>query len=468
MDEPGTASAAQVPQTPDAPRPRSGGHGLGWLAALVVLAAGAGGAYLFYGRGPAKASAGPEKPRAGIAVVVARPRPGGIERTTTQAGSVHPFEHAALFAKVSGYLKDQNVDIGSRVKRGDLLAVIDDPEVDQAVAQNAASLEQAKARVGVAESKIRSTTADKDAADAMVKESEVDVASKAANQELQSKQLDRIRGLVERNAVEARLLDEQQDRFDVATSDLGAARAAVLTAKAQALARQALIDSARADLAEAKANVGVAEANLARAKVMQDYTRITSPYDGVITLRSFHRGDFVRSASEGGTVPVLAVAVTDKMRVVMPVPDVDVPYTNPGDPATLRIVALPGSTFHGVVSRIAESEDPQSRNMRTEIDLPNPDGLLREGMYGRITLLLQKAAPGSVTIPSSGLVGQAGTGEGSVYVVRDGKARQVGVKVGSDNGIDAEILEGLSTGDSVIVRYNGSIADGTPVAPEPG
>ena len=403
---------------------------------------------------------------AGVPVEVAHPRPGGLERSTTQAASVHAFEHAELFAKVSGYLQVQNVDIGDRVKLGQPLAVIEDPEIDKAVEQNEAALAQADARVGVAREKVAAAEADRAAAEAMVQQQETEVAAKVSNRDLQLKQLHRIEGLVRRNAVEARLQDEQQDRADVATADLGVARASVVTARAQVTARSALVGKAKADLAEAHADVEFARANLDKARVFQEYTRIKSPYDGVITRRSFHRGDFIRSASEGGNVPLLAVARTDMVRVVVPVPDVDVPYLDRGDAASFQVVALPGQTFRGVVSRYAETEDPQSRNMRTEVDLPNPDDRLRDGMYGRMTITLRQAVAGSLTIPSACLISQSGRGVGVVYVVRDGKAAKVEVHVTVDNGLEAEVQGGLTPEDLVITRYIGTIGEGTAVAAE--
>jgi HlyD family secretion protein len=445
-----------------------------WIVGVVLALGGGAVGYYFWGhRGQEPSASGEghqagnkDKAEVGMPVEVMQPRPGGIERSTTQAGSVHAFEHASLYAKVSGYLKVQNVDIGDRVKRDQLLAVIDDPEVDKAVDQNKAALDQARARVKVAESRVRSAQAAKEAAEAMVKVSETTVAAKLSNEILQRKQLTRIAGLVARDAVEKKLEDEQQDRSNVASTDVGVARAEVLSAKAEVMNKEALIEGAQADLVEAQATVEVAEANLGRAKVMQDYTRITSPYDGVITIRSYHRGDFIRSASEGGNVPVLAVARTDLMRVVLPMPDQFVPLLDQGDKATIQIVALPGRTFSGEVSRFSHSEDHESRNMRTEVDLPNPDDKLREGMYGYVKVILQAAAPHSVTIPSSGLLGQTGTGSGTVYVVKDGKARKVDVHVGNDNGVETEILSGLTPEDLVITSYNGTVDDGTQVKPE--
>jgi RND family efflux transporter MFP subunit len=450
-----------------------------WIVGAIVLAVGgSAGAYYYLQHGQEKH--GQEKPAGhaskdtgehgksdqSMPVEVVHPRSGGIERTTTQAGSVHAFEYAALYAKVSGYLKVQNVDIGDHVKRDQLLAVIEDPEVDKAVDQNQASLDQAKAKVRVAQAKVRSAQASKEASEALVKQAETMVAAKTSNQELQDKQLKRIVGLVARKAVDQKLADEQQDRYDVSVAEVGVSRAEVISAQAEVMNKAARIEEAQADLIEAEANVEVAQANLGRAKVMQDYTQIRSPYDGVVTLRSFHRGDFIRAASEGGTVPVLAVAVTDKMRVVLPIPDVDVPFVDQGDKAVLQIVALPGRKFTGTVSRFSHSEDPSSRNMRTEIDLANPDGKLSEGMYGRITVILQEPSPNSVTIPSTGLLGQSGTGSGSVYVVRDGKAKKVDVHVGNDNGVETEILSGLTAEDQVITSYNGSLTEGTPVKGE--
>ena len=476
MDVPGPALATEPspaePRHPAAVARPTAHRAPARLAIAAVVALAAGGVYYATRHGKEAAPAGgvehgdEDMPAGAVPVDVVHPRRGGIERVTTQAGSVHAFEHASLYAKVSGYLKAQGVDIGDRVKRGQLLAEIDDPEVDKAVEQNVAALDHSRAKVKVAEAKVRSAGAARQASEALVKQMEAQVAAKVSNQDLQTKQLRRIAGLVASNAVEKKLEDEQQDRYDVAKADLGVARAEVISAQADVLSKAALVEEAEADLAESRADVEIAQANLARAKVMQDYTRITSPYDGVVTTRSFHRGDFIRSASEGGSVPVLAVARTDLMRVVLPVPDLDVSFVDRGDKAVVQIDALRGRKFPGEVARFAEKEDPESRNMRTEVDLANPDGKLQEGMYGKVTVILQEASKDGVTIPSSGLINQSGSGEGSVYVIKDGKAHKVAVHVGNDNGVEAEVLSGLTPADRVITSYNGPLTEGTPVKGE--
>jgi RND family efflux transporter MFP subunit len=389
-----------------------------------------------------------------------------LEIKTTQAGSVHAFEHAELFAKVSGYLKVQNVDIGDTVKLGQLLAEIDDPEIHKAVDQARAALDQSKARVKVADAKIRTAEAEREAAEAMTRQAEAEVKTQEYNHEYRTKAYSRVYGLVQRNATDVKLLDESKDQLDSASAAVSVANAAVLSAKATVTAKQANIEQAKADLAEAKSKVEMAQADLEKAEVLASYTRITSPYDGVITLRTYHRGDFVHSAADGPTKPLLSVDRVDLMRVVFPVPDREVRYVNKGDEVWIKINALPGREFQAKVSRFAMSEDPHSRNMRTEADLPNKDGILHQGMYGDVTVILQQASPKSVTIPSSAIIGQNGIGDGFVYVVREGKAHKQGVRVGADNGSEAEIDEGLTTGDEVIYRYNGAIGEGSPVRAE--
>ncbi len=440
--------------------------GLVAIAGIGTFAA----AVLSHHKGASAASTGKhesEEPQSaaqsGLPVESVHPRKGGLVRTTEQSGSAHAFESAELFAKVSGYLKSQSVDIGDTVKRDQLLAEIDAPELDKAVDQMKAALDTANARVHIAQARIKSAEAEVKSAQALVTQAQVNVTTQEANVALRSKQLVRIQGLVKREAIEQKLEDEEIDKFEAAKSTERFARAAVISAEAAERAKQADLDQARADVEEAKANVEVAQANLGKAQVFANYTKITSPYDGVITHRTYHRGDFIRSAETGDAQMVLAVARTDKMRIVLPVPDRDVPYVDRGDPAVVRLDALRGEEFRGTVSRFASTEDPSSRNMRTEVDLENPTGRIKEGMYGRVTITLRPATPESVTIPSAALLGQDQKGVGTVFVARDGKAKKISVNVGMDNGVEAEIVSGLTLADLVITKYNGALADGTPV-----
>jgi HlyD family secretion protein len=162
------------------------------------------------------------------------------------------------------------------------------------------------------------------------------------------------------------------------------------------------------------------------------------------------------------------------MRTIVPIPDREVPYCNVGDPATVSVDALGSRVFPGKVSRVAESEDINDRTMRAEIDLENPDGVLRDGMFGRAFIVLEKLIT-NLAVPSSCLIDRNGKGEGAVLVVRDGKVRRVKVHVGMDTGLHAEIVDGLGADAEVVVQPDPSVTDGTevetesaPSAPKPG
>ncbi len=196
--------------------------------------------------------------------------------------------------------------------------------------------------------------------------------------------------------------------------------------------------------------------------MLAEYLQIISPYDGVITERNFFRGDFISSADQSSDKPLLAVARTDLVRVVVQVPDDDVPLLDVNDPADVAIDALRGVKFTGKVSRYADAEDAETRLMRAEIDLPNKGNRLHPGMYGRVIIHL---SPNDVAlrVPSACLHQQDGTGEATLFVAKDGKAQLRKVRIGKDNGAQVEVLDGLDAGDEVITGESDRLADGTPV-----
>ena len=234
------------------------------------------------------------------------------------------------------------------------------------------------------------------------------------------------------------------------------------TAEAAVTAAKAKVAAAGADVTNARAAVNVAQAALARAKVMEKYTYVRAPFAGVVTHRTYHEGDFIEGADSNRKQPVLRVARTDKMRVIVDVPDPDVPYTRKGTRSEVRVDSLPGKVFPGVVARTAGAEDYATRTMRTEVDLPNPDGALADGMFGEVTLFLGKTAHG-LSIPSECFAGVGKDDRRPVFVVRDGKAHRVEVRVGLDDGARAEVLSGLTPQDQVVHTHHPGLADGNPV-----
>lgn len=404
-----------------------------------------------------------------VAVEVTHPKAGGIRRVCTQPGSVEPFEAADLYARASGYLAEQTVDIGSRVKKGDLLARLAVPELEKQVERDAARVKNARAKVRQMEAHAEAAKAEAKAAEAAVPLAKSTVRAKTSFRQYREKQLTRMKELAKERALEARVVEEQEDFYQSAVEAENAAKEGVNAAVEKLAFARAKIDQATADLDEAKAGVEAATADWERSKVQLAFAEIRSPYTGIVTRRAFHVGAFIRSADQGGSTPLFSVERTDVMRVVVRVPDRDVPYVDPGDPAVVEIDALPGMVFqsHGsetvAVARKEDREDPQSRTMRTEVDVPNPDGKLGHGMYGRVSIVLSEGTPDAMRVPSAALFGKAEGGRGTVRVVRDGKVHNVPVKYATDNGIEVEVVSGLTAADAVVVRASGPLDEGSPV-----
>lgn len=441
-----------------------------WIVGTLVCAIAGGMGWFMTSGGPGRKLHAEERTAlkmasespAGTRVETISPRKGESDRSTTQPGSIQAFESIRLFAGVSGYLKEQTVDIGDAVKRGQVLAIISVPELEKKAQRYEAELARARARVTQMASRVESAKADLDVAQSGITYAEATARSKAAELRFREKQLARMKDLFALKSIDERLVDEKTEQRDTAHEAERAARASIGSAKAQLAAATAKVAQAEADHLEAEAAVKVATAELEQQKVALEFATIRSPCDGVITFRSLFPGDYVRDADAGSLgQPLFIVECIDRFRVVVQVPDRDVPFTHRGDPAEIEVDALPGEIYKGKVSRISKSEDPQTRLMRVEIDLPNEDGQIAAGMYGRVRILLEKSK--ALSLPFSALIGRVQNGRSSVFVVREGLARSVPVTVGGDNGVKVAILSGLTEKDAVVVNPPSGMADGTPV-----
>ena len=405
------------------------------------------------------------KNKAALRVNVVKPHKGGMARTTTQPGTLHAFQYADLYAKASGYLRAQVVDIGDTVEKGQLLAEVYDPERQQEVELTAAEVERAKAAVEQSKAMETAAEAEVKTAEANVDVRKTEISQTAAIRRFREKEYIRYMELARHQAVDQRVADEKQDEYEGAKAAEDKAHASVKAAEAELTRARAQVLTAKANLEHARAQQRVAEARLGQATILAQYTRILSPYTGVVTQRNFHDGDFIREAIRGGEVPILSVARTDLMRVVIYVPDRDTPFLNRGDEAVIRIDALGGEEFKGKVMRYSEIELPTNRTMRAEVDLPNPTGRLHMGMYGGVSILLEPPTD-FLTIPSKALH-EIEAGGGFIYVAEGGRAHKRHLRIGRDNGILAEVISGLTTEDEVIVGYTGSLQDGEPVDAAP-
>jgi RND family efflux transporter MFP subunit len=444
------------------------------LFGLALTVAALGGGYcLTLGNATPSASAEETLPEEPVpAVEVVRPTLGGAPRTTTQPATVEAYESVKLFAYVSGYLKEQTVDIGSFVTRGQVLAKIAVPDLEAQVKQHRQAVKQAEARLKQMQEHLKCARADLEMAEATITQASANLKSAQARRRFREKQYNRLHALWKTGSIEEKVVDEAEDRWTASVEAVNAAEAAVVTARANRTSAAAKIEQALADVGEADARIGVEKALLENAEVKVGFATIRAPFNGVITQRSMFPNDFVRAATESGSIaPLLTVARTDKMRVVVQIPDRDVPYADPGDPATIEIDALGNQTFEGKLSRKSNAEDPQTRTMRVEIDLENSRAAwwwggqdqIQPGMYGTATILLDPFA-NLVAIPSDCLVNSTGAHSASVYVVtEDNRVRLVPVSVGSDNGLKVVVHKGLTVNDRVVRHPSSELAAGMQV-----
>ena len=360
-----------------------------------------------------------------------------------------------------------NVDIGDAVERGQVLAEIDAPEVVAEQNKAQAVVEQAITRLASARAAVTvvhaSLEADKAKADAVA----ATVSRHESVLRYREKSLERLRGLAAQNTVELRLVDEAEENVEAARSALTEAKAQVVTAKAGIEEAMAKLVAARSDIEGAKADIHLAQAELENASAVAGYTKIVSPWDGIVTRRGYHVGDYVRSGDRGGFVPLLTLIQTGKVKVIVDVPDVDAPYLDKGDRAIVKIDALGERAYQGAIARTALAQDPVARTVRAEIDLKNEDGRLRPGQHGRVTIDLQDRRD-VLSIPASALIERSPDGAAACYRIVDGHAVKVRIKIGEENGDRVEVVDGMKEGDSVIADPVPDIRDGQPISVKHG
>jgi RND family efflux transporter MFP subunit len=424
------------------------------VAAFLILAVGllaAGGVMTHQAlraEPPGEARAAP------VVVGVVKPQPGGLARTTRQICRVQASEREEVFAVVSGVLKGLTVDIGDRVKKGQVLAQIDAPLLALAEKEAAAALKQARGLVREAQARVAVARAEVKAAKGVIRQREAEVdGAKSAVAEYQ-------RRLTYMKNLGAAISKEEYfaTSASLATSkaQVAAATAALANAKVDVEVKEHKVSQAEAAVTTATATVEVAEVALERARHSLALTRIVAPFAGVVTQRNYRNGHYLRSDAGATERPLLTLQRIDSVRVVVEVGEYDTQLTAPGIPVDLRFDTLPDPRITGcTVSRVGFALDPKTGSMRVEIDVANPRQQLRPGMSGAATLHLKKASPRAFRLPVSCLAGAVPGAKQAVYVVKDGKAQRTPVEVGTRAAGVVEVLSGLKSTDLVVADAKG-------------
>jgi RND family efflux transporter MFP subunit len=345
-----------------------------------------------------------------------------LEDAVTLTGTMAPFERVTIYARATGYLRWLKVDIGDRVRQGEVIAKLDVPEIETQLAEKKAAVEQAEATLGQARAAL-----DQNRAEA----------------EFSELNFRRLKSIHDRDADVLPQQDVDQARSGLAVS-LGKQRHAETQVKA-----------AQAAIAGAKAELNTLE-------TLMRYATVEAPLNGVVTERFVDPGALIQAASSSRTqaAPLVTMAQVDRLRVFVDVPEPDSPFVFIGTPAAVEAPDLPEERFESRVTRTSDVLDPGSRTMRVEVDLDNRSHRLRPGMTARVSLRLRHMR-GAITVPVSA-VRTRGTSS-VVYVVDGDTAHAVRVSTGLETPEWVQITTGLRGGERVITSAAGELNDGVKV-----
>ncbi|HWX28975.1 MAG TPA: efflux RND transporter periplasmic adaptor subunit [Steroidobacteraceae bacterium] len=327
--------------------------------------------------------------------------------SVTLPGTTAAFAAANIYARATGYISKRNVDIGDRVKAGDLLAELAVPELDHQISQNEATLDQLKSSLQQAR----------------------------ANRDLAQVTWDRNSPLVQKGWVTPQQGDT--DRLN--------------------------LQSRAAGVAVAEANVSAQENLLKVLQQNRDYASVVAPFDGVITQRNVDVGSLVQGNAASGTF-MFEIMQDNVIRVWVYVPQDSAFGVAPGIDAVIRVPELPDREFSGKVTRIADALQSGTRTLLTEIDITNSDSALAPGIYCTVELLIPRKTP-SLLVPADAIIfNRSGM---QVALINNGKAELRKVKVKRDLGTRVEVDSGIKAGDRVILNPPVTLVDGSKVQAKP-
>jgi RND family efflux transporter MFP subunit len=322
-------------------------------------------------------------------------------------GNSLPLMEAAMYARATGYVSKRLVDIGDEVKPGQLLAEISAPDIDDQLEQAKANLELAKANL----------------------------ESARASAKLAQITVDRYKDLVKTNTIATQEFDQAKATFETTT----------------------------AQVASALASIQVNKAAVKRFTDLQSFEKITAPFAGIITARNVETGDLVTADST--TRELFHLMRTDTLRVFVNVPQAFATSINTGQSAAVYRREEPQKQYAGKVTRTAGALDPNTRTLLTQVDVPNPDNVLRPGMYLQVKFNFdRKVFP--LMIPAAALATRT-TAQRVAVLDDQHKVRYRDVQLGRDYGAEVQVLSGLKEGEQVVVHPGDDLPEGTVVEPVP-
>ncbi len=362
-------------------------------------------------------------------VAVAKATVADLSRNLVMTGEFKPFQEVDVMSKVAGYVKKMYVDVGDRVKEGQLLAVLEIPEMGDDLARGTAAIARSNAEVNKAQEEVRRAQ---------------------TNHEIAHISYTRLQGVMKGQPG----LIAQQEVDDAHSRDL---------------ASEAQVDAARSSLVAAEQQVNVSLAEQARVKTMFNYTNVTAPFSGVITKRFADTGSMIQAgiSSQTQAMPLVRLSQNSLLRLMLPVPESAVPSIRVGSVVDVKIPSL-SRTLPGKVARFAERVKMDTRTMDTEVDVPNANLTLVPGMYAEVDLTLNRRNAALSTPLAAVDIDDSRKSEqglsGTVLVVNTSEhLEKRSVRIGLETSSQAEILSGLREGELVVIGNRAGLQAGQAV-----
>lgn len=346
-----------------------------------------------------------------------------LGRQITLSSELVPFQEIDVYAKESGYIKKLLVDYGTHVKVGQVMAVLEIPELEAQLQEDQAEIKNATNQVSRAQHELYRYQAQ----------------YKALHL-----QYTRLNGVFESQPG----IVAQQEVDDAQGKDMAAS---------------SQVDAGQAALEASQSQLSVARAKLSRDQSLFDYAKITAPFAGVVTERYANLGTLVQAGTGSQAAPIVKLSEDDLFRLVIPVPESYVRYIHVGDPVDVRVPSL-NKTFPGKVARFSVDVKESTRTMHTEVDVQNRDRILMPGLYAEADVALEHRDD----IPTIPL--QAVNHEGNkttVFVVdRKNEIEDRPITLGLQTANDAEVVSGLVEGEQVVVSDRSGLKPGDKVHPQ--
>jgi multidrug efflux pump subunit AcrA (membrane-fusion protein) len=402
------------------------------LLAIAAIAVACGGSRANVRGEEASASPSPKVVDVTTAAAIKRELPRFFEATGSLAGD----QQTDVAPQTAGKVVAVTVDIGSAVRRGQIIVRLDDTELKLRVQQSVAQVEQAKAAVRQAEEKIGLRPGQPFDPTRVAEVSGARVAL-----ELADKNLRRAEKLIESGDVSRSFYDQQKSQRDQLKEQYD-------SAVAQARQNFAAVEVARTNVANLDAQLALARRNLS-------YANIPAPIDGYVADRTADLGEYVSPQQK-----VVTIVRTNPLRIRIDIPEQAIPEIKVGQSVSMTTSAWPDKSFNGRIARIAPSVTADSRTLTVEAEIDNSSGALKPGQFATVRILQSRADP-AVLVPTRSVVTEAGVAR--VYVIKDGRAEQRLVQTGQTEGDLVEVKTGVAADEKVATSNLEQLSDGIAV-----